>query len=240
VRVATYSIFGGFLALGCLGFVCVQREAPRIERNLRDEALAAVAVGESDWVRLDVTGRDLALGGSPPSIAERDRVLELARSTPGIRRVEDFTAVALAAAEPSPTPEPSFTSSSSRGQAEACQRQLDALLADEVIHFEVLSAAISPASRPLLDELANALAQCPDARIEIGGHTDGDGIADLNMKLSEARAESVRNFLIHKGIDAARLIAVGHGATQPVADDLAEDGRQKNRRIEFQVQGIES
>jgi OmpA-OmpF porin, OOP family len=125
-------------------------------------------------------------------------------------------------------------------RAKACQRQLDALLADEMIHFEVLSAAISPSSKDLLEELSKALDQCPDARIEIAGHTDGDGIADLNLKLSEARAESVRNSLIHMGISGDRLVAVGYGSSQPIADEMVENGRQQNRRIEFKVQGIDS
>ena len=139
-----------------------------------------------------------------------------------------------------PDPAPIEREAAAEGLAAECQRQLDGLLADEMIHFEVLSAAIRPSSRGLLDELAQALAQCPDAVIEIAGHTDSEGIADLNLKLSEARAESVRNFLIHMGIDSDRLVAVGYGSTQPIADDGREEGRQQNRRIEFKVQGIKA
>lgn len=232
MRVATFIIIGGIAAVTSLGFVCVKREAPAIVRNLQAGASAAIASGDSEWAILGVDGREITLSGTPPTIADRDRVLRLVRAAPGVRSVADATERAEV---------PVLTRDrDSRGQAEACQRELDALLADEVIHFEVLSAAISPSSRPLLDELARALMQCPDVRIEIAGHTDGEGIAELNLRLSEARAESVRNFLIHKGIDGARMVAVGHGSARPIADDLLEDGRMKNRRIEFKVQGIDT
>jgi len=196
VRDATIVVFGGVLALLALGFVCVQRELPALEGNLRT---AAIAGGDTSPTR-------------------------------------------LAAKEPNSTPieAPQIPPRAASGLADECQRQLDALMADETIHFEVLSAAINPSSKGLLDELARALGQCPDARIEIAGHTDGDGIADLNLKLSEARAESVRNSLVHMGIAGDRLVAVGYGATQPIADELRDGGRQQNRRIEFKVQGIES
>jgi OmpA-OmpF porin, OOP family len=232
VRVALTIILGGILAVGCLGFVWVQREAPEVEDKLLSAATATIEAEAIEWVHLKIDGRDLEVEGMHPSAIERDRVLSLVASIPGVRRVVDATAAA-----PGSVP---ARNRISRGQAAACQRELDALLADETIHFEVLSAAISPSSKPLLDDLAQALEQCPDARIEIAGHTDGEGIAELNLKLSEARAESIRNFLVHKGIDSERLVAIGFGSSRPIADDLMEEGRMQNRRIEFKVQGIDS
>jgi outer membrane protein OmpA-like peptidoglycan-associated protein len=232
VRVATSIILIGILAVGSLGFVWVQREAPEIERELLSAATAAIGADANGWAHLNIDGRDLEVEGMYPSVIERDRVLSLAAAIPGVRLVVDASVAAPASVM--------TRNRISRGQAAACQRQLDALLANETIHFEVLSAAISPASKPLLDDLAQALRQCPDARIEIAGHTDGEGIAELNLKLSEARAESIRNFLVHKGIDSERLVAIGFGSSRPIADDLMEEGRMQNRRIEFKVQGIDS
>ena len=73
----------------------------------------------------------------------------------------------------------------------------------------------------------------PDVKFEIGGHTDGDGEADYNMKLSQDRADAVRTQLIAMGIDGSRLTAKGYGKTKPIADNTTEDGKANNRRVEF-------
>jgi len=71
--------------------------------------------------------------------------------------------------------------------------------------------------------------------VEIAGHTDSTASAETNQKLSENRAQSVRNYLIKKGINKERITAVGYGETQPVADNGTEEGRQKNRRTEVRI-----
>ncbi len=119
--------------------------------------------------------------------------------------------------------------------ASGCQQQFDRLLAERKIHFETASAQITPESYPLLDELARVASECPNAKIEIEGHTDARGSEQMNMKLSQARAESVVDYLVHKGISENRLSAVGYGESRPVADNETEAGRIKNRRIEFNV-----
>jgi outer membrane protein OmpA-like peptidoglycan-associated protein len=70
-------------------------------------------------------------------------------------------------------------------------------------------------------------------RIRIEGHTDDVGGTKKNMELSQARAESVRNFLIRKGVEADRLQAVGYGDTRPLDKRKTPDARAKNRRVEF-------
>jgi outer membrane protein OmpA-like peptidoglycan-associated protein len=85
------------------------------------------------------------------------------------------------------------------------------------------------------------LTENPNMRIEIGGHTDSKGSNELNRKLSEARAQSVVDYLVGKGIDTARLEAKGYGASRPIAPNTNPDGsdnpegRQKNRRTEFRI-----
>ena len=71
----------------------------------------------------------------------------------------------------------------------------------------------------------------------IGGYTDNVGDAKANLRLSRARANSVKVFLVKRGVNAKRLIARGYGETKPIAPNTTEAGRQKNRRIEFTVLG---
>ncbi len=108
------------------------------------------------------------------------------------------------------------------------------------IYFDFNSAVIKPSSYPVLDDAAKVLLAYPKMRVEIGGHTDSVGSDSYNMRLSQMRAESVRNYLItHHGIDPSRLIAVGYGETMPVADNRTRAGRDLNRRIEYKVLSIE-
>ncbi len=72
-------------------------------------------------------------------------------------------------------------------------------------------------------------------KIEIAGHTDNVGSASDNQKLSENRAEAIRQYLITKGVAATRVAARGYGSLQPVADNSTYDGRQKNRRTEVRI-----
>ena len=98
-------------------------------------------------------------------------------------------------------------------------------------------SSIAAGSLPLLREVARILRAHPSVKIEVQGHTDGLGDATRNMALSQGRAEAVRAFLIKEGVAAARLRARGYGATQPRASNDTPDGRAKNRRVEFVIQG---
>jgi outer membrane protein OmpA-like peptidoglycan-associated protein len=98
------------------------------------------------------------------------------------------------------------------------------------VTFATGSAHIAARGRKLLDAIAPCL---KTGAYEIGGHTDAIGTAEDNMKLSRARAEAVRAYMILKGVDADRLIAVGYGLEHPIGDNATRDGRAKNRRIEF-------
>ena len=75
----------------------------------------------------------------------------------------------------------------------------------------------------------------PNLLIEIGGHTDDRGSALYNERLSQARAESVRQYLIGRNVSADQLTAKGYGASQPLADNDTEAGRAENRRVEFRI-----
>jgi outer membrane protein OmpA-like peptidoglycan-associated protein len=103
------------------------------------------------------------------------------------------------------------------------------------VEFDYKKADLRPDSYKALDELVEYLNRRPTDKIEIGGHTDNIGGDTYNKKLSEARAKSVVDYLISKGIDASRLTFKGYGADEPVEDNSTEAGRQKNRRTEVKV-----
>ncbi len=105
----------------------------------------------------------------------------------------------------------------------------------EYVNFVTGSDKLTPVSQYELGFLVDALNQYPNMTIELAGHTDNTGDAAANQTLSEARAKSVYNFLVEKGIAPSRLRAVGYGQTRPIADNDTEDGRAKNRRTEFRI-----
>lgn len=103
------------------------------------------------------------------------------------------------------------------------------------INFKYNSAIIEPSSYPVLDNAVELLKKHPDIVVEIGGHTCSMGSEQYNLRLSQLRAESVRNYLIQQGIPAHRLQTRGYGEAMPIADNSTEAGRSLNRRIEFRI-----
>ncbi len=113
-------------------------------------------------------------------------------------------------------------------------RELTNALNLHIIYFAPGSAQIPPLSVGFLEKSAEAIKSAPaDTVIEIGGHTDNTGSAAANERLSQQRAESVRNFLIKEGVSPKALTARGYGASNPVAGNDTGEGRFKNRRIEY-------
>ncbi|WP_290524944.1 OmpA family protein [Alcanivorax sp.] len=103
------------------------------------------------------------------------------------------------------------------------------------IGFELNSAKITATSRPTLDKLAQSLLSQTDFNVEIAGHTDSSGSAEYNETLSDKRANSVREYLIEKGVSGDRLTSRGYGEVDPVASNETASGRAMNRRVEFRV-----
>jgi outer membrane protein OmpA-like peptidoglycan-associated protein len=107
-------------------------------------------------------------------------------------------------------------------------------VAAAMIHFESNSEKIQGDTYSILNELATALQNSlPDAVLIIAGHTDAQGSAQYNLQLSQRRAQSVKDYLVRRGIAARRLIARGYGETYPMAANDTTDGRALNRRSEF-------
>jgi len=101
------------------------------------------------------------------------------------------------------------------------------------ILFDTGKATIQPASEKCLNEMVKLLKNNPSWKLQIEGHTDSVGGKEGNMKLSQSRAEGVREWLISHGIESARLTSKGFGETKPVADNATDDGRAKNRRVDL-------
>jgi outer membrane protein OmpA-like peptidoglycan-associated protein len=103
------------------------------------------------------------------------------------------------------------------------------------IYFEIDNSELLPRSFVELKKLLFLLRQNSQMTIELCGHTDSDGENQHNIQLSAARAQSVANFLIINGIDKKRLRTKGLGEVEPIADNMTEEGKQMNRRVEFVV-----
>ena len=101
------------------------------------------------------------------------------------------------------------------------------------VNFETNSDVLTSDATRVLDEVAQTLAQWPEVKIEVAGHTDSQGSDNYNLGLSGRRAESVMKYLGTKGVAASRMTARGYGESQPIADNGTADGRAENRRVEL-------
>jgi OmpA-OmpF porin, OOP family len=103
------------------------------------------------------------------------------------------------------------------------------------VYFELGEANVLPDSYEQLDKLAAHLKENPSLKIQIEGHTDNQGDAKANRKLSLDRAYNVREYLVKKGIDGKRIKFVGLGDTQPISSNENEENRKLNRRVEYKI-----
>ncbi len=101
--------------------------------------------------------------------------------------------------------------------------------------FETGKATLQPEAFTVIEELAEYLKRKEDEIIEVGGHTDNVGKPDANMILSNNRANTVRAYLLTKGIDPGRVTAKGYGSTMPIAENTTAEGRSLNRRTEVKI-----
>jgi outer membrane protein OmpA-like peptidoglycan-associated protein/uncharacterized protein YidB (DUF937 family) len=106
----------------------------------------------------------------------------------------------------------------------------------EIINFATDSAQIPEYSKPFLNKAAVVIKTGPQGMvIEIDGHTDNTGDAATNLALSQQRADAVRGYLVQQGVSTSQLTSKGYGDTRPIASNDTEEGRFRNRRIEFSV-----
>ncbi|HKO50497.1 MAG TPA: OmpA family protein [Polyangiaceae bacterium] len=106
----------------------------------------------------------------------------------------------------------------------------------EQVQFDTGKATIKKASSDLLEEVAQVLKQHPEmTKVEVQGHTDNRGSAGLNKTLSQARADAVRKALVQRGVAAERLVTKGYGPDKPIDENGTDEGRQRNRRVQFVI-----
>jgi OOP family OmpA-OmpF porin len=184
------------------------------------EALSLLKEGE-----LRVTPEAVAVSGSSTLETAPDDVEALLRAkVEGAASVEVRYDAVAAAIEARPRPE-------------ACAAEIEAILAGETILFPPSSAAIADESRDVIEAIAGVLRSCPGTRFEIGGHTDSQGREEMNRQLSERRAAAVLRALMEQDLPLVELTARGYGPDAPVADNRTDEGRARNRRIEFTLLG---
>lgn len=115
------------------------------------------------------------------------------------------------------------------------QAVLDQVLANRVVEFEAGSAMLTDSGKSVLLDMTEALKSVKPKRIEVIGHTDNIGDPSRNLALSRARAESVKTYLVARGMTPELIGTSGMGADQPIMSNATEEGRRRNRRIEFRV-----
>jgi outer membrane protein OmpA-like peptidoglycan-associated protein len=118
----------------------------------------------------------------------------------------------------------------------AVKVQGDKLQVRGTIFFAPNTAQIEARSTPLLAEIANVLLQHPELlQLEVQGHTDDSGSPARNQKLAQERAQAVASWLVSSGVERDRLVAKGYGSEKPLAPNLTEQNRARNRRVEFVI-----
>jgi OOP family OmpA-OmpF porin len=115
-------------------------------------------------------------------------------------------------------------------------------LLGKIIEFDTGKATIRQGANgtDILNNVADIFTKYPDLAFEVGGHTDNVGKPASNKSLSQARANAVKAYLASKGIAATRMTALGYGDTKPIGDNATEEGKQRNRRIEFGVRELKA
>ncbi|MGB1153083.1 MAG: OmpA family protein [Paracoccaceae bacterium] len=119
--------------------------------------------------------------------------------------------------------------------AQECLAQINGLLSERKINFEPGSDRVNLEVHELLDDLADVFKACGEIPLEIAGHTDSQGREEMNQKLSQSRAQAVLVELQRRRILTSSFVAKGYGESQPIAPNDTEDGREINRRIEFNL-----
>ena len=130
---------------------------------------------------------------------------------------------------PPPAPEPP----KALGRVKVSETKIEI---SEQVQFDVNKATIKPESSGLLDEIAKIMKDNEKIKkVSVEGHTSAEGDAASNKKLSEDRSAAVMKALIDRGIDKGRLSSKGFGVTKPIGDNQTEEGKIKNRRVEFTI-----
>lgn len=190
---------------------------------------------ESDWET--VSSRLLYLVGATNSaeVTVSSHIIEIRGTSDTAELVQQRLALLREALPADVAIDASIlTTDSSMTSAELCARSF-APIAAQTIHFRQSSTELRDAAIPILDRLVEFAYDCPDSRIAIVGHTDSTGEESWNVQVSLARAEIVAAYVTSRGIASDQLVTEGAGSARPIADNGSVGGRERNRRIEFEL-----
>jgi outer membrane protein OmpA-like peptidoglycan-associated protein len=211
-----------------LGYIAAQRAqmAMHLAAQRAADARVETAAAERERIRADVRTRQAQLAERNAQIAQAQA--QSAQAQAQFAQTQAQTAQAQAAAEAE--------------RANRLQRELADLAARPTeqglvvvlqdVLFDTGQATLKEGAQAKLDQLATVLKGHPERRVMVAGFTDSVGSAESNLALSRARAESVRNALMARGVPADRIDTRGHGEARPVATNSTQAGRQQNRRVE--------
>lgn len=229
-------------------------EARLAQRKAEEARLAEVARLEQEQETQAARAAELAQRAETARLAEEEaraaamreddavRKAEEARRAEAAKRTKQAQSVAVRAEQSRLAEEKRIVEAALMAQEAAldaakgsCETRLQERLSDITIEFKTSSAELQPDSADWLRNVSSAASDCPQARIEVTGHTDTRGDWQANIDLSRRRAEAVMAVLMESGIALDRLTATGHGSAFPVAGNDTPEGRARNRRIEFNV-----
>lgn len=108
-------------------------------------------------------------------------------------------------------------------------------LNENSVNFDLNKSSLTSTAKANLDKLVNVFKEYPDTNIQIFGYTDSSGAEDYNLRLSEQRAQSVKDYLTAKGLNSGRFTTIGRGEADPIADNSTAAGMSQNRRVEFAI-----
>jgi outer membrane protein OmpA-like peptidoglycan-associated protein len=191
----------------------------------------SVVYGEGQaTLQIVVDGRIVVIGEGPAAAVEQVKARAAMGPAPGFEASADVTVTGqgLGIRELQGVDLTNAT-------PEVCTNAFARLMQNNVITFAVDSDVIDPKSAPLLESLIRVAVRCDSAKIEVSGHTDVTGDPAQNFALSQRRANSVRLYLIERGVLDDRITAQGFGSTRPIAPNNTPAGQAANRRIEFRV-----
>jgi OOP family OmpA-OmpF porin len=216
--------------------------------NIQGDIAVDLNRGAAPWLvnlrtaleTLKVPGVQAAFDGNSVSIggtindADRDRIADSLRSSLGGGLV--FGTLADRAAGIASNANTTVLGALSGLRPGFSAADLTGILNQSIINFPTAGSEVPPPALALLQNAATQIKQLPAGTVlEISGHTDNTGDPAANVKLSQERADAVRNALIQAGVDPAKLVAKGYGGANPIASNDLPEGRFRNRRIEYRV-----
>ena len=208
-------------------------QAPTASNETKEiaDAVDTANEGDTNITTTDATDAVDAANEGETNITTTDAVDVASEDDTNIATTEDSDAIG----EPSDQADDKIKTSLSASPADALKNAFNDLPSMDIL-FESSSDILTIESLDVLDSIADVLVNHPDIPIRIEGHTDASGTKQDNLILSQLRANSVRDYLVDRGVSIYRLKAYGFGEGVPISDNSTPDGRADNRRIEFNVQ----